>query len=363
MKRAKAIPFIVDRNSPICLARQVAEGCRNAIATGVFKVGAALPSLNELAESLGVSVKVVRRAYERLSKDGWLLPRNGVGYFAKDSAAPVWRGTALIIYDNNSYAMRTHADSLARGFEDGGYIVDSIKLSKERENGAHDLSRLRMRMYKEYDFAFTYVMDPKVVASLRELGCPVFSSSKNTMRSAFLRNILADETDAYGELISACHDSGVKSIELVDIHEINRNVDKLLKDAGFRIVKTITPFNHREEAFFSSIKEHAFKLFMRRFASPQRNLPDLFLFLDDFVLTGALPAFSNRGIRVPEDVRVAVLCSHGDEPCWEKSLTRLVFDQGESGRRMAEEILCGLLGGTMKRSVGGVLHFVRGDTL
>ena len=359
----KSIPFTVDRRNPATLVRQVADGCRNAIATGFFKVGTMLPSLQGLADELGVSVKVTRSAYRQLAREGWLLPRNGVGFFAKDAHAPIWRGSALVVYDNNSYSMRTHADALAYGFEDGGYIVDCVKLPKKRTHGTHDITRLKMHMFREYDFVFTYVMDSEVVECLRTLDCPLFSSSKNAARHPFLKNILVDETAAYGELVSVCRAAGVKSIEVVGIMEYHRDVDKMLRASGFRVTSTITSFDHREDMMFSSIRRSARTLFMRRLASAQRNLPDLFLFMDDFALSGALSAFSSRGVKVPEDVRIAVLSSKGNEPCWDKELTSLVYDQDESGRQMAAEILKSLSGGRMKTSVDGVLKLVRGDTL
>lgn len=50
------LPFPVDRALPESLTDQVVAGVTAAIETGMFAHGACLPSLRELADSLGVSL-------------------------------------------------------------------------------------------------------------------------------------------------------------------------------------------------------------------------------------------------------------------------------------------------------------------
>ena len=68
-----AVPFKVDRNIKTTLADQVADGFRQAIRCGYYKAGDVLPTVRDLAGSLGVSVRVTAEAVKILSRDGFIL--------------------------------------------------------------------------------------------------------------------------------------------------------------------------------------------------------------------------------------------------------------------------------------------------
>jgi len=72
------------RHLPIYL--QIAEAIRGAVAAGTYRPGEALPSLRELAVTLGVNPNTVQRAYDELSREGIVEPRRGLGLFVADQA-------------------------------------------------------------------------------------------------------------------------------------------------------------------------------------------------------------------------------------------------------------------------------------
>ena len=355
-------PFSIDRTSAVPLVQQVADGCRNAIVTGDFPVGEMIPSLGAMAAGLGVSLKVVRSAYERLSREGWLLPRNGIGYLAKNSGVPVWKGSALLVYDNNSYSMRTNADALQKGLERRGYLVDCVKVDKFRRERSHDLERLKARLFKRYDMAFTYAVSAEIAELLGSLKCPVFATSRNAWRYKGLTGIRLEDSSAYEALIRICKSEGVKSIELVDFHGAYSDLDERLRSCGFRVGSVITPYDNREDAFFASIRRGARDLFRKRIRHDRKHLPDLFLFLDDYVLTGALAAFSESGIRIPEDLKLVTVCNRGNEPCWAKELSSLSHDQRRLGESVAELMADWIEGSRRPLKLDAAVEFVRGAT-
>ena len=69
----------LDPSSP--LYRQIVDGIAGAIARGELAGGAPLPSVRELAESLGINPNTVQKAYRDLQHAGLVQPRPGNGMF------------------------------------------------------------------------------------------------------------------------------------------------------------------------------------------------------------------------------------------------------------------------------------------
>lgn len=57
-------------DSPIPITEQLAAGIRRAIASGELGLGAALPTVRQLAGDLGVNLNTVARAYQALEVQG-----------------------------------------------------------------------------------------------------------------------------------------------------------------------------------------------------------------------------------------------------------------------------------------------------
>jgi GntR family transcriptional regulator len=74
---------------PDPMYKQVTDQIKDAIASGDLKPNERLPSVRELSEALGVSAITIKRAYQDLENDGYILTRAGLGSFV----APVDRDT------------------------------------------------------------------------------------------------------------------------------------------------------------------------------------------------------------------------------------------------------------------------------
>src|SRR4029079_11736850 len=61
--------------------RQIYDGIRNAIVTGLLRAGQRIPSTRGLANELGISRLPVLTAYEQLLHEGYLQGRIGSGTF------------------------------------------------------------------------------------------------------------------------------------------------------------------------------------------------------------------------------------------------------------------------------------------
>ena len=90
-------PFALDRTAGEGLGVQLTEGMREAIRIGFYRPGDLLPAVNPLADRLGVSEIVVRRAYRQLVEEGLLSARRRIGHCVRTSEKPLWRGHVLCV--------------------------------------------------------------------------------------------------------------------------------------------------------------------------------------------------------------------------------------------------------------------------
>lgn len=72
---------------PDPMYKQVTDQIKDAIASGDLKPHDRLPSVRELSEALNVSAITIKRAYQDLETEGFILTRPGMGSFV----APVER--------------------------------------------------------------------------------------------------------------------------------------------------------------------------------------------------------------------------------------------------------------------------------
>lgn len=78
----------VDRDMQTGLADQIAGQVRRALSSGDIEPGDALPSAKQLAESLGVNMHTVLRAYAALREEGLIVVQRGRGARVRRDADP-----------------------------------------------------------------------------------------------------------------------------------------------------------------------------------------------------------------------------------------------------------------------------------
>ena len=76
----------LDYQSGIPIYEQIVEQIERYIAFGVIKAKEQLPSIRELASSLGINPNTVKKAYEELEKRGSIMIISTKGTFATDKA-------------------------------------------------------------------------------------------------------------------------------------------------------------------------------------------------------------------------------------------------------------------------------------
>jgi GntR family transcriptional regulator len=73
--------LIINGSSMTPIYEQIMEGIRKMIASGELANGDALPSVRTLANELRISVLTVKKAYDRLEEEGFVVTVHGKGTY------------------------------------------------------------------------------------------------------------------------------------------------------------------------------------------------------------------------------------------------------------------------------------------
>lgn len=84
--------FNLDYQSRLPIYEQIVEQFERYIAYGVFKPKEQVPSIRELAASLGINPNTVKKAYEELEKRGVIITVSTKGTFVTDNIKQVVKG-------------------------------------------------------------------------------------------------------------------------------------------------------------------------------------------------------------------------------------------------------------------------------
>jgi GntR family transcriptional regulator len=88
-KPAQAAPDIeVQLDSPTPVYRQIVDQVRTFCVSGSLLPGQQLPSVRQLASSLGVHFNTVAEAYRVLADDGWVAVKHGRGVHVCERVEP-----------------------------------------------------------------------------------------------------------------------------------------------------------------------------------------------------------------------------------------------------------------------------------
>jgi len=103
----------IDPGSGVPIYRQIMDGVRYAVAGGSLAAGDRLPSVRELATTLGVNPTTIQKAYGELEHLAVIETRRGQGTFVADAPPPVEDA------ERESALVRDVRDWIVRAVEQG----------------------------------------------------------------------------------------------------------------------------------------------------------------------------------------------------------------------------------------------------
>ena len=359
--RSVSIPFSFDRNGRPGLARQLADGFRRAIGDGLYSAGETLPSIRELSVALNVSEITVRGAMKRLTADGLISPRRGIGAVVTGSKGRLARGRVLLVTMEVSpnYCYSVIAGILRKRLVAEGYLPYQITVEVD-SSGRADYSQLDQLLGETVSLAVILGSRRDVWKRLADAGVPTL-----VLGECGANRVRFDAAAALPEFIDHCRAAGVGRVVLpMTVGASTVQLERIRK-GGIAVER----WTIRHDAAATTLQERVFRgsfnYVMRRFRNRNKDrrdrLPDVLFFIDDFVAAGALYAMDLLGIRVPEDVGVVTWCAKGSFPFYRKRLTRLEMDPEEGGRILSRHALV-LLSGHALPEESIISRYVQGET-
>ncbi len=73
--------IVICNSSPVPIYEQIKNAIVNQIMSGELEEGSALPSIRSLALDIKISVMTIKKAYDELEKEGYLVSVQGKGTF------------------------------------------------------------------------------------------------------------------------------------------------------------------------------------------------------------------------------------------------------------------------------------------
>lgn len=119
------VKILISNNSDTPLYQQIKDQIKDAILKEELVEGDALPSIRAFADNLKVSVLTIRRVYEELEQEGFIVSQVGIGTFVSTSNLELLRDSKRRLVEQKMLEMIQTAKSL--------------KISKEELNSMMDI--------------------------------------------------------------------------------------------------------------------------------------------------------------------------------------------------------------------------------
>ncbi len=316
------VPFKVDRTLRIGIEAQVTDGLRTAILSGFYKRGEVIPTIDEFADALGVSIRVPKAALRTLTKEGLVCPRRRWGTTVAGPTPDVFHGR-IVIADpgaNPIYYDSVLEKCLCRRFAAAGYLVSRVVTPIfKRPDGDIDRNRFDVRQYEaalrqNTSLIFVIGAYAHLTQVAADSGVPFATIGRHKPATPSCVGFAPRDLDLIlPTVVARLRERGVRRIVQVASHALEL-LDAALLRAAFDSVESLV---FKPEGTLVATQGEVVKFAFKTFAAcygDRRNLPDAFIFTDDYRARGALLALLATGIKTGRDVIVVTLANQGNIP-------------------------------------------------
>ena len=371
-KRTKPLPempFQVDHKLNVDIPTQVTEGLREAILTGYYKPGDVLPRIREFTRGLHVSLRALLPAYRTLKKEGLISPRSRLGTVVVGPKADVFRGRVVIVNqgDTPAYFDAVVGEALTRRLNAAGYVVVSVSaipLGRRRDDAEKerfDVRQLNAALRQKTSLAVIMGTVPPLERAVAATGTPYFvigGAKPGTPGCVGCMpiNIESALPGVLGRLrerkVLSLVQMGIRKMDLMSSDALRATCDSYEELVGWP--------RHVERVSLDAIVRAAYDLFRARYRT-KADLPDAFLFVDDYLARGALMALLTAGIRTGRDVLAITLANKGNLPLHPDPIDIILCDPARDADAIADALVAYLGTGAAPGTITLENTFVAGE--
>ena len=335
---AGTVPFSVNRNDARSLVDQVADGMRQAIVSGHWRVGDELPSTRELVPLLGVSHIVTRAALSRLAAEGYVLARTGLKPVVRDRSEKQWRGRVVFVYSDFDvgYFQTILAEELCERLTKAGWLFTRNAVHTQSAGSRHDFSLLDAALASSVDLAIVLFDRPAIFRHLSAKGVPFAAVLQdNAIPRGAVGAVHFDSNAAMPDFAAACREAGIGKVVQLGYSRHMCDAAPTLQAVGIDTETVFLPLKY-SRGDLDSIEDAGHRAAMRLLKSGMPGRDTLWLFTDDYLARGAITATLAAGLKAPEDFRFATWSNSGLGPAYVRELSRMEMNPPDAGRAVAD---------------------------
>ena len=363
------MPFQINRALRDGIETQVTDGLRMAILSGFYKPGDILPTILDFARGLGVSIRAPQAALRTLTREGLVSPRQRRGTMVVGPHPGVFHGRVLVVHpDYNpvyySSVLETH---LCARLMDAGYLTSTIvvrpvgKFHGDPDKELFDVRKLEIALQQTTALAILIGSHPLIERVVEKSGTPFIEISQaRPLVSACVGFIAFDLAGSLSAVIDRLRERGARRLVEVAIRD-----NEFLDAAALRAVcPTVEMLVLWPEPDRPITQERFVRLALDTFSARYRtlaDLPDAFLFADDYLARGALLALLSAGFRTGRDVLAMSLANRGMEPVHPDPVDLIARDPTRDADAVADAVLAYLDTGAFPEGLALGTEFVRGS--
>ena len=363
------MPFQVDRNLGVNVETQVTDGLREAILTGFYKPGDVLPTVLEFKRGLHVSLRVLLPAYRTLKREGLIVPHRSVGTVAAGPKTDVFHGRVVIVNQNSNpyYADAATGEVLTRRLSIAGYVVVSVSaipLGGRRDDSSKDkfdVRQLTSALRQKTSLAVIIGTAPALVRAVAATETPFFIIGEPRFATTGGIGCAPLGIDnALPEVLARLRERNVRSLVQVGIRQTSLMDPGALRGACGSYDEWTGWPKHLKYSPQEDIVRAAYDHFRERYRT-KTDLPDAFLFRDDYLARGALMALLAAGIRTGRDVLVITLANKGNTPLHPDPIDLILCDPARYADTIADALIAYLDTGAAPGTIKLESTFVAGE--
>ena len=348
------MPFEIDRKLRVDIATQVTDGIRMAILSGHYKPGDTIPTILEFAHGLHVSIRAPKAAYRALKKEGLISPRRRLGTVVVGPRPELFRGRiAIVNRDYNPVYYGSVLESrICNRLTDAGYLVSSViaplagRYCMDPRRERFDVRQLSAVLRQKTELAVIVGSNPHLEKAISETGTPYAEVGLGKPETpGCVCSAVLDMGAALSAIVARLREKGVRRLVQVANRESEFMDRAALGEACESVEGVVLWPSAKPFVVQDRLMGFTFGEFAKRYQT-KADLPDAFLFTDDYLAKGALTALLAAGFKTGRDVLVITLANKGIVPVHPDPIDLVLRDPAADADVISEALLGYLETGT-----------------